>query len=273
MDLTNKKTLIETLKRHNLWAKKRFGQNFLISRNVLETIVKTGEISREDHIVEVGAGLGTLTIELEKYAGKVTAIEADKTLIPILEEHIQKAEIIQGDALKLPPPKTKYKVIANIPYQITSPLLTHFLTAKNSPEKIVFLIQKEVAEKICAKEGHLNVLAITVQAFGTPKIIEKVSNGCFYPSPKVESAIIEIKSLKDPLVSKEEFPEFIELVKKGFSQKRKKLINSLSNAAKIKTEILKSVFAELGMHENTRAQELGIKDWRTLLRKLKLARV
>lgn len=261
MDLTNKKTLIALLKHHNLWAKKRFGQNFLIDRGVLQKIVETGKITTRDHIIEVGPGLGTLTIELEKYAKKVTAIEADRNLIPILKEHVKKTEIICGNALKFTPPRTPYKVIANIPYQITSPLLTHFLTAKNRPTKIVFLVQKEVAEKICAKEGQLNVLAVTVQVFGTPKIVKRVRKESFRPQPKVESAILCIDIFKKPLVSPEEFPEFIKLVKKGFSQKRKKLINSLRG--------LKCALKDAEIPENTRAQELSIPKWINILKNLK----
>ncbi|MBU1992703.1 MAG: 16S rRNA (adenine(1518)-N(6)/adenine(1519)-N(6))-dimethyltransferase RsmA [Patescibacteria group bacterium] len=264
MDLTNRSTLTEVLKKHNLWAKKRFGQNFLTNRGILEKIIKTGEIKKTDHVIEVGPGLGTLTLELEKYAKRVTAIEADKYLIPILKEHLKKAKIVHMDALKFTPPATKYKVIANIPYNITSPLLTHFLTAKKRPEKIVFLVQKEVAEKICAKEGNLNVLAINVQIFGKPRIVAKVSPGSFHPAPKVDSAILEIKVFEKPLV--EDFENFIKIVKAGFSQKRKKLINSLSSSLKIPTKELEGI---LGKYKDKRAQALSITDWTTLLKPLR----
>jgi len=262
MDLTNKGDLIKFLQQNDLWAKKRFGQNFLINKSVLGKIIETGEITDKDHIVEVGPGLGTLTLELEKYAEKVTTIEADRNLIPIIKKYVKKAEIINQDALKFTPPASKYKVIANIPYNITSPLLTHFLTAAKRPEKIVFLVQKEVADKICAKEGDMNVLAINVQVFGQPHIVAKVSPGSFYSAPKVDSAILEIDVFKEPLI--EDYESFIKIVKAGFSQKRKKLINSISSTLKISTRDLEPLLAE---YKDKRAQDLLIKDWGMLCKR------
>lgn len=256
MDLTNRKTLFEILTKYDLFAKKRFGQNFLISREDLEKIVETGEIKDTDHILEIGPGLGTLTLELCKKAKKVTTIEADKTLIPVLKENLRafgNIEIINADALKTPPPKGKYKVIANIPYQITSPLLTLFLTAENRPEKIVFLVQKEVAEKICNTKKQ-SILSLQVQMFGNPKIIQKIPRTHFYPAPKVESAILKIDVYEYPLA--ENPKKVMEIAKKAFSKKRKKLSNS------IKTADIR--------FKDKRPEDLHIKDWETILQDEKL---
>ena len=140
----------ELLKKHNLWAKKRFGQNFLTNSKALSKIISTAKISKKDHIIEIGPGLGILTRELAKKAKKVTSIELDYKLLPVLKETLaefKNIKIIQEDALKFTPPKTPYKVVANIPYNITSPLINHFLQAKNKPSTMTLLVQKEVAEK------------------------------------------------------------------------------------------------------------------------------
>jgi 16S rRNA (adenine1518-N6/adenine1519-N6)-dimethyltransferase len=250
MDLTNQKTLTAVLKKHGLWAKKRFGQNFLINKEVLQKTLVTGGISKKDHVVEVGPGLGTLTVELCKKAGKVTSIEADKFIIPALKDttkEFKNLQIIQKDALKVEPPKSKYKVIANIPYNITSPLLSHFLHNKNRPEKIVFLMQKEVAEKITDIKKQ-SVLSLQVQIFGEPKIIATVPPESFHPAPKVTSSILEINVYKTPLSKNPE--KILALAKKAFTLKRKKLRNSIgTNAAEF---------------ENRRPETLTIQEWDVL---------
>jgi len=184
MDLSNPKTVLELVKKHGLWAKKYLGQNFLVNSGALKKIVETAGISKNDHIVEVGPGLGVLTKELAKLAKKVTSIELDKSFFPILKESLgeyKNIEILHQDALRFIPPKTKYKVVANIPYNITSPLINHFLQAENKPESMTLLVQDEVAEKICTKDPKMTILSLQVALFGEAKLIKKVSKESFFP--------------------------------------------------------------------------------------------
>ena len=227
MDLSDKTQLIQYLKLNGLYTKHSLGQNFLVDREVLEKIVETAEIAPDDLVIEIGPGVGTLTVELVKKAGKIIAVEMDDKLaellgqlfhcsiVPLLGSKDNRAtcpsgrrveqssnlEIINADILKLNISElTKdcpaYKVVANIPYYITSKILQLFLTLENKPESITLLVQKEVAERICAKPGHLSVLAISVQAYGEPEIISVVPKESFFPAPAVDSAIIRIKTHK-----------------------------------------------------------------------------
>ena len=233
-------------------AKKSLGQNFLQDKSVLAKIIKTADLSPHDEIIEVGPGHGILTEELAASAKKVTTIELDDRLIPILKEkfaHLKNIELIHQNALDFPPPSTPYKLVANIPYYITSPLISHFLHTENRPTKIVLLVQKEVAEKICA-DKKLNVLAIHVQNFGKPHLIATVPPSAFKPAPKVDSAIIEIEVYKKPLI--EDYKSLFKLVHQAFSQKRKKLSNSLHH--------LKPQLKKLGLLD-LRPENLTLKDW------------
>lgn len=256
MDLLNPSEIRSLLSRHGLWAKKHLGQNFLINGAVLEEIIQTAEISPEDHVIEVGPGLGVLTQKLAEKAQKVTSIEIDSTLLPVLKETLKNYENIQilnQDALTFRPPNEKYKVVANIPYYITSPLINHFLQAANKPETITILTQKEVAEKACKIEPDMSVLSLQINLFGTPKVVQKVGAKSFFPAPKVDSAILHIIINKNP---SEKAKEILKLAKKAFSQKRKKLSNTLPE--------MKEKLKELGLND-LRPEHLSINDWESLL--------
>jgi len=236
-------------------AKKSLGQNFLQDKSVLAKIIKTADLSPNNNIIEVGPGHGILTEELAKKAKKVTTIELDDRLIPILKEKFapyKNIELIHQNALDFPPPKAPYKLVANIPYYITSPLISHFLHTENRPEKIVLLVQKEVAEKICA-DKKLNVLAIHVQNFGKPHLVDTVPPSAFKPQPKIDSAILEIEVFKKPLI--EDHKSLFKLVHQAFSQKRKKLSNSLRH--------LKPQLEKLDLQDK-RPEHLTLKDWEKL---------
>lgn len=235
-------------------AKKSLGQNFLKDRSVLDKIIKAANLSKDDYVIEVGPGKGVLTRELIANAGKVTAIELDDRLIPQLQE-IKGLDLVHGNALDYRAPNEKYKVVANIPYYITSPLISHFLQSEHRPSKMVLLVQKEVAEKICAEPGKLNVLAIHVQVFGKPRIVCNVKASAFEPAPKVDSAVIEIDVFDKPLV--EDYKKFFGFVHRGFSNKRKMLSNSLKD--------MRDRLIELGF-QNLRPENLSIEDWMKLLK-------
>lgn len=239
-------------------AKKSLGQNFLMHRGTLNKILRTANISSKEHVLEIGPGHGVLTEKLLENAKKVTAIELDDRLIPELTEKFTNHKnftLLHQDALTFTPPKTPYKLVANIPYYITSPIINHFLReqpASNRPKQMTLLVQKEVAKKITT--GN-NVLALQVLPFGTPKLIAKVPPSHFKPAPKVDSAILQITMHAEPLIPDADLPKFFELIHAGFAHKRKKLIRNLEKI------ILPKSFP---FPENTRAEELTLENWKTL---------
>ena len=194
----NKAELLELLRRENLFTEKKFGQNFIFNTAIIEKIVNAAELTADDRVVEVGPGLGILTGELLSRAAHVTTIELDDKLIPYLHNTFPdnpKLEIVHQDVLQSTLPDTPYKVIANIPYYITSPILSHFLQVKAPslrPKTIVLLVQLEVAQKVCSQVGDHSVISLQTQIFAKPKIIGRVAPGNFHPAPNVDSAILRL---------------------------------------------------------------------------------
>lgn len=242
------------------------GQHFLQDESVLHSILEAAKIEDSDHIVEIGAGVGVLTKELLKVAKKVTAIEIDRTLIPLLEEYITKNEktnermnefsIIQGNALQIPFPTEPYKIVANIPYHITSPLLRHaFLESSIHPQSMTLLIQREVAEKIVDQKDH-GLLTILVSLFGTPRLIRIVQPGAFIPPPKVDSAVLHIDCFQEPKADAATIDEIFRLTKAAFSQKRKMLRNTIGEMERGMDRL-----KEAGIDATRRPQTLTIEEW------------
>ncbi len=256
MDLTDLQTIKKLLAEHNQTAKKWMGQNFLISRNALDKILEAANIQKSDQIIEVGPGLGVLTKELIEKSDNVTSIELDSTIIPILKKVIpgNELKILHQDALRFEPPTTPYKVVANIPYNITSPLINHFLQAENPPTSLTLLVQKEVAEKICKINPDMTILSMQVHLFGDAEYIETVTSNCFHPAPKVDSAILHIKS--NQKTRRENALAILKLAKRAFRGRRKKLSNTLAD--------LKEKLIELNLQDK-RPQHLSIKDWGKLI--------
>ncbi len=269
------------LKEKDIRTLKSLGQNFLVDENVLAKIVQTAELNKNDLVIEIGPGLGVLTRELSKKCRQVIAIEKDKKLAGLLEKELAQniqypnIEIINSDILKINLEELlkkyssdkKYKLISNIPYYITSPVIKLFLENRIQPETILLLVQKEVAERICASAGKLSVLALSVQIYGKPEIIEYVDKSSFYPEPKVDSAILKISEIK------KEFPnnyyqEIFKIIKIGFSSKRKKLVNNLSVGLHIDKDETEKILLETKINLNARAQELELKDWKRLTKKI-----
>lgn len=252
-------------------AKKSLGQHFLRDRKILKKIADFAQIEKEDTVVEVGPGEGTLTELLLERAGKIVAVEKDEKLAKQLEQKFKiqisnnKLEIICGDILKienlLEIAKLKienYVLVGNIPYYITGVLFKKFLEAENKPKSITFVVQKEVAYRIMARDGKESILSISIKAYGKPEFGGIIKAGSFNPKPKVDSAIISIKE-----VNKERFKEgkikeqkFFEILKKGFSHKRKLLIKNLGAN--------KDIFQKCGIPEKARAENLKIEDWVSL---------
>jgi 16S rRNA (adenine1518-N6/adenine1519-N6)-dimethyltransferase len=250
-------------------AKKALGQNFLKSEQALRKIIETGEITKGNTVLEIGPGKGALTAKLLDSAGQVVAVEKDRELVEYLKgkfaEQIKDGSLvlISGDILDFKPESLqKYKIIANIPYNITGAVLKKFLTAINQPERMVLLVQKEVAQRIVAQDGRESILSISVKAYAEPKMIMKVPARYFSPAPKVDSAVILIKNISRRAFEENYLEEekFWTIVRAGFAHKRKKLSSNLKNLA---LEIPVPNIEKLG---NTRAEELSLKEWITLLK-------
>lgn len=263
------------LQSKNLWARKGLGQNFLVDEKALDKIVEAAELSKSDQVIEVGPGTGFLTERLIEKAGQVLAVELDFNMVYLLKDRFESAKnlkVIEGDILKLAVPeilkrgqneKGAYKVVANIPYYITSPVIKHFLQAERRPSLIILLVQKEVAEKICGRTGK-TVLTVETEVYGKPELILKVHSSAFYPAPKVDSAVLKIQIYDEPLIPFEQMDAFMRIVKFGYSQKRKKLSNSLSAGLRIENSKAREFIVEAVISPEVRAEELEIEDWKRL---------
>jgi len=253
------------LKKHNIKPNKRLGQNFLVSDVILEKIIKTSQIKPWDIILEIGPGTGILTIALAKKAKKVIAVEKDKKLADILKKEldnnkIKNVEVIQGDILKIQNLKLKkYKLIANLPYYITAPVIRMFLE-NNSPKLMVLMVQKEVGQRICASPPKMSKIAVFTQFYGKPEIVSNVSKECFYPQPKVDSVILKITPFNN-LDENIDRNLFSKIVRAGFSQPRKQLINNLSKSLDIGKPEIEDWLKRNKIESKQRAETLNVKDW------------
>ncbi len=272
------------LKSKNLWAKKGLGQNFLVDEKALESIVSSADLQKTDHVIEVGPGTGYLTEKLLQKAGHVTSVELDKQMCEILKERFGEDEkftlvnedILDSDVISearrrgsasAPSGVHTYKVVANIPYYITSPLLKKFLQSKTPPTLMVFLVQKEVAQKVTGKTGK-SLITIETQLFGKPEIVDIVPASSFYPAPKVDSAILKIEVYPKPLVPADKLKDFLRVVKFGFSQKRKKLSNTLAAGLHVSNSQMSEILKKADIDPNFRAEHLEIGDWERLAKLL-----
>ncbi|MBI4359372.1 MAG: ribosomal RNA small subunit methyltransferase A [Candidatus Nealsonbacteria bacterium] len=253
---------------------KGLGQNFLRQKGVLNQMVVVAEINSQDLVLEIGPGLGSLTQALAQKARRVVAIEKDGRLIPILSETLQglgNVEIILGDALKLnwSPSMSRgqrYKLVANLPYYITQPIIRRFLEAENPPELMVLLLQKEVAQRICARPGEMSLLAASVQFYAEAKIVDYVSKRVFWPKPKVDGAIIKIIARCPKPKADGEI--FFKIVRAGFSQPRKQLLSNLSRKLDLPRGTVEAWLAENRISARQRPADLSLSDWLALAKTL-----
>jgi 16S rRNA (adenine1518-N6/adenine1519-N6)-dimethyltransferase len=274
MDLTDKKTIKHLLKFYNIWSKKSLGQNFLIDKNVLEKIIKVADLSKKDTVLEIGPGLGVLTCELCQKAGNVTAVEKDEKLVEVLKrtcKDFKNLKIIKGDVLPATSyqlPADNYKIVANLPYNITAPVIRKFLESENKPKLMILLVQKEVAEKITSLPPGMNILACAVQFYGRPKMIDYVSAESFWPKPKVDSAILKITNIKPQLPEVSDSKTFFRIIKAGFSARRKKLKNSLAGGLHLPKEKAEDYIKKAKIDSNSRAEELSLANWQSLYKQI-----
>ena len=273
------------LRQYGVHPRRSLGQNFLVDEKALARIVEAAELTTEDWVLEVGAGLGTLTRALAEAAGQVVAVEIDPRLVAILRQSLAdfpNVHLVEGDIFafrledlfaplrpsgqpsgELPPPLS-YKVVANIPYFITSPLLRYLMEAPHKPTLMVLTLQRDVAERITARPGRMSSLAVAVQFYGEPEIIARLKPGTFYPPPKVESAVVRVRAHRQPIVEVADVRFFFRVVQAGFSQRRKQLRNALSGGLARPKEEIETALHQAGIDPRRRAETLSLEEWTSI---------
>ena len=250
--------------------KKSLGQHFLHSEQIIKNIVDTANVSANDTILEIGPGEGDMTEILSNFAGKLIAIEKDHRLIPILEEKFKakiksgniilvEGDILEFDIKKLILNNKKYKIVANIPYYITGQIIRIFLESKEQPESMTLLVQKEVAERIVARDKKESLLSISVKIFGTPIYIKTVGRGAFTPHPNVDSAIIHIKDISKLKLHGLDEKFFFKIIHAGFAHKRKQLLPNLTDLYERK--LLIKIFEECKIDQKSRSEDVSLNKW------------
>ena len=297
------------LKEFDIQPKKSLGQNFLTDQRTLRRIVDAAELGPEDIVLEIGPGVGTLTRLLAAEAGQVVAVELDQRLVEVLRQtlaDLPNVEIVHGDILELNTAdllerymgsqllavdcqirrqvagygdpaganydalSLQYKVVANLPYYITSAILRHLLTAGVRPELMVVTVQLEVARRIIAEPGDMSLLAVSVQFYGRPRIVTRIKAGAFYPSPQVDSAVIRIDLDHHPVVEVDDADSFFEVVRAGFAQRRKQLRNALSAELALPASEVAQALSRVGVNPKRRAQTLSVEEWARVWREMQI---
>jgi 16S rRNA (adenine1518-N6/adenine1519-N6)-dimethyltransferase len=269
------------LRQYQLRPRKSLGQNFLIDEHALAQIVAKAGITRDDVVLEIGPGLGSLTRHLAEAARHVIAVEIDQSLLPPLQAVIAEypnVSIVHGDILQIDPTAVlshyltneppRYKVVANIPYYITSAIIRHLLEAPIKPSTIVLTVQQEVAQRIVAQPDDMNLLAVSVQFYGTPRIVQHIEATAFYPAPEVDSAVVRIDVPVKPPITVTDADAFFRVVKAGFGQKRKQLHNALRAGLSLQGEQIEQALKAAQIDPRRRAETLTLEEWRDIVNQL-----
>jgi 16S rRNA (adenine1518-N6/adenine1519-N6)-dimethyltransferase len=258
-------------RKEGILPNKTLGQNFLKDQNYVKKIIEAADLKKDETVLEIGPGMGAITVELAKRAGQVIAVEKDREMAAKLkaslaDANIENVQIITGDILELFKKDRlairglkKYKVVANIPYYLTSFLIRNLLEIKNGPEDIFLMIQKEVGQRICSRPPQMNLLSVSVGYYAVPKILFKVSKNSFYPRPKIDSVFIRITPKGIEKNSK-----FFEIVKAGFSHPRKQLLNNLSGNLSLSREEIEKWLESNGIKPERRAETISLEQWEEL---------
>ena len=277
--LSNPQATIEVLKKHQFTFQKNFGQNFLIDPHVLDKIISAAEITKEDFVLEIGPGIGTMTQYLAEAAREVTAVEIDRNLIPILSETLSaydNVQIINEDVLKLDLAALAkernggkpIKVVANLPYYITTPIIMGLFEGGVPIESITVMVQKEVAMRMQAGPGtkDYGALSLAVQYYAEPYLAANVPPNCFMPRPNVGSAVIRLTRYAEPAVKAKDEKLMFALIRASFNQRRKTLLNGLKNASDLPfgKEKLMETFTKLGWKETVRGEQLTLEQFAQL---------
>jgi 16S rRNA (adenine1518-N6/adenine1519-N6)-dimethyltransferase len=260
------------LKRHGIRPDKRLGQHFLFDPGALARVVSAAGLRGGETVLEVGAGVGSLTLALSDAARKVIAVELDRRLLPALREALARrpnVEIVAGDILALDLPelvgRSPYVVVANIPYNITSLLIRRLLEAPRKASRLVLTVQEEVARRVSAGAGEMSLLALSVQLYGVPRVCGRIASGAFYPRPQVDSAILAIEVHPEPRLAAESIEAFFALARAGFHEKRKKLRNSISRGLGIEVQTVERWLEAAGLKPDCRAEDFALEVWQRLL--------
>lgn len=284
MNLASPQILRSLLKKHRIRLSKKLGQIFLVNKIIVKKIVKAANLQPRDIVLEIGPGIGTLSQELVKRVKKLVVVEKDPKMIKILKEalkNFKNIEIVRGDILKYQIPNTKrgpsrslqqqksYKVVGNLPFYLTAPVIRKFLENEYPPKEMVLVVQKEVAQRVAARPPKMNLLAVSVQFYAHPEIINYISRQSFWPQPKVDGAIIKISRVKSRK-SKVSQSLFFRIVKAGFSHPRKQLINNLSKELNLGRRVITNWLLKNGVQPNLRAEALRIEDWIKLTKSFKI---
>ena len=276
MTLASEQIVRQLSKQYNFRPSRASGQNFLVSDDVLRAIVDAANLHKDDVVLEIGAGFGTLTVELLKLAKKVIAVELDKRLLKALNKlalHHPNLELVAGDIWQNLGEIAKhvvdlqYKLVSNLPYNITSRILRNFLESQPRPREMVLLVQKEVAARVIAKPGKMSLLSVAVQFYGTPSIVVQVPRNNFWPEPDVDSAVLKITDMGEDkkgyqkLLGTLSVNAFFQVVKVGFSSRRKQIHNNLSAGFNKSKSAIEKILIKSGVILTLRPQDLTIEQW------------
>lgn len=273
------------LRRHGLAPRKALGQNFLVSSTAPVRIAELAALDIEDTVLEVGAGVGTLTAALAARAGRVLAVETDDHLLPVLQQELaafENVSFIHGDILELDPAELlgvqsqpalplwgqrlpHYSVVANLPYYITAAVIRHLLEASVRPQRMVVTVQREVAKRIVAGPGEMSLMALGIQFYGQPRLALRLKRGAFFPPPKVESAVVCIDLYDNPPVPVEDVARFFKVVRAGFAQKRKQLRNTLSSSLRLVPQEVAAALTDVDVDSTRRAETLTLPEWQRVV--------
>lgn len=264
--------ITDLMRRYNLRPDKRFGQNFLADETILIKVVEAAGVEASTHVLEIGAGLGSLTRVLARRAAQVVAVELDERLLPALNEVVRpfaNVRVVAGDILQFAPHhlmgNAPYVVAANIPYNITSAILRHLLEAESErPQRLALMVQREVVERICAPPGDLSLLGLSVQVYGKPQMVARIPAGAFYPPPKVDSAVVRVDVYAQPRIPLAQLDVFFKLARAGFGQKRKTLRNALRSGSGLRAEQVDTLLDAAKIDGMRRAETLTLEEWRAL---------
>jgi len=267
--LTSPKAICQ---RYQIKPLRRRGQNFLTNDFVIKKVLEAADLNKKDNVLEIGPGLGALTKELAEKTKKVVAIEIDRQLVRVLINELKdfkNIKVVQEDIRKIKPLDyglKNYKIVSNLPFNITGLVFKQFLAGLNKPEIIVVILQKEVGERIIAQPPRMSKLSVMIQFYGQAEIVSNIKKDNFWPKPNVDSVILKIKPFSSPLF-KDEFM-FFQIVRAGFSSPRKYLLNNLEKSAMISKEKGKKIFEQINLDKKIRAQALSVEEWISLVKKI-----
>ena len=268
----------EILYAYHVHPRQQLGQNFLVDREALESVVEAAELGEGQQVLEVGPGIGTLTLALADSGASVIALELDPGLARIATARsasrpnvsVREGNVLHTDVASLIDVNRAYSVVANIPYYITAPILRHFLEGTWKPRVLVLMVQREVGERLSATPGNMSALSVFAQVYASVEVVRQVPATSFMPPPDVASSIIRLRLHEKPPIPNLELPYLFTVVKAGFSAKRKMLHNALNNGLPNSSEVIDGALQQASIERTRRAETLSLLEWRSLAAKLRL---